>query len=145
MRYDSLALLLGSMALAAAAAVGCDDGGDDDDDSSSSSPSTSTSTSSGGTGHCAADVAATTCSTDCAFDPATIDCTTACANVATACGAGGCTDQCTGMESDPQLCSAACEGTKAMHCSNVVFGCYAQSDDCDTVGNCVNDNMDTNL
>ncbi|MBW2459908.1 MAG: hypothetical protein JRI68_35790 [Deltaproteobacteria bacterium] len=151
-------MLVGSLALTAA--VGCDDSGDDDDDdgaggstSSSSSTSGTTSTSStsssgsssGGTGHCASDVAATMCSGDCAFDPTSIDCTTACANIASVCGAGGCTDQCTGMESDPTLCSAGCEGTKNMHCTNLVFGCYASSDDCNTVGNCVQDNMDTNL
>jgi len=154
MRYDRLAMLVVSMGLAAA--VGCDDSGDDDDDDDGAGGSTSTSTStsttsssgtssSGGTGHCASDIAATMCNNDCAFDPASIDCTTACANIAIVCGDNGCTDQCTGMESDPTLCNAACEGTKNMHCTNLAFGCYASSSDCETVGTCVQDNMEANL
>lgn len=35
---------------------------------------------------------------------------------------------------------AACEGTKAMHCTNVTFGCHALQTACEEVGSCFADN-----
>ena len=92
-------------------------------------------------GRCAPDMAVLSCdAADCAFEVAEIDCATACANIAAVCDANACAEQCTGMESDPTLCGAACEGTKALMCSNVVFGCYATNNSCNDVGNCVEAN-----
>lgn len=77
------------------------------------------------------------CSGDCAFEPpSSIDCASACANVAAVCESG-CAGQCEGITLDPTLCGAACEGTKAQRCTNLVFGCYDNNNTCESVGNCV--------
>ena len=93
-------------------------------------------------GRCSPDMAILTCDAgDCAFDPAEVDCAAACANIAALCANNDCDAQCSGLESDAALCSAACEGTKNLMCSNVVFGCYTSNSSCDDVGSCVDANM----
>ncbi len=93
-------------------------------------------------GRCAPDMAIVTCDAgDCAFDPTEVDCAAACANIAALCANNECDAQCSGLESDATLCSAACEGTKNLMCSNVVFGCYTSNSGCDDVGNCVDANL----
>ncbi len=92
---------------------------------------------SGGEGLCAEDTAIDPCTGQCAYEPPTsINCTTACQNIATVC-ASGCADGCSGLESDPTLCNAACTGTRNLQCTNLVFGCFSENDTCDGVGNCV--------
>ena len=77
-----------------------------------------------------------TCAGECAFEPpSSVDCTSACANVVTVCDSG-CAGQCEGL-GDPASCAAACEGTKAQRCTNLIFGCYDNNNTCDGVGNCV--------
>lgn len=95
-----------------------------------------------GQGRCAPDVAALSCDqTDCAFEITEIDCATACANVAALCADNDCDAQCSGLNQDVALCTAACEGTKNMSCSNVTFGCYTMDGTCDGVGTCVDANL----
>lgn len=78
-----------------------------------------------------------TCSGECAFEPPSdVDCSAACANIAAICNSG-CTDQCTGLNQDQGLCGTACEATKNLRCSNLVFGCYADNNTCNSVGSCV--------
>ncbi|MCR9165766.1 MAG: hypothetical protein ACE37F_07790 [Nannocystaceae bacterium] len=92
-------------------------------------------------GRCAPDMAIVTCDAgDCAFDPAEVDCAAACANIAALCASNECDAQCSGLESDASTCAAACEGTKNLMCSNVVFGCYTSNSGCDDVGACVDVN-----
>ncbi|MBV1862167.1 MAG: hypothetical protein KUG77_27360, partial [Nannocystaceae bacterium] len=79
--------------------------------------------------------------TECAFEPTEVDCAVACANIAAVCAANACDEQCTGVESDATLCGAACEGTKGLNCSNVVFGCYAANNSCEDVGSCAEANI----
>jgi hypothetical protein len=42
-------------------------------------------------------------------------------------------------------CMMGCEGTKGQHCTNLTFGCYAQSGVCIDFGQCVLDNLETGL
>lgn len=133
-------------------------GGDDDDDddgtttASGTATATTTGTGSGtatgtggtgggGSGLCDGTNATQPCAPDCVFDPASIDCTTACANVASICANNDCDAQCTGMEQDPTLCAAGCEGTKTLNCTNLVFGCYATNTTCTDVGTCVDEHL----
>ena len=95
-----------------------------------------------GEGRCSMDMAILTCdAADCAFDPTEVDCAAACSNIASLCASNDCDAQCTGLESDPTLCTAACEGTKNLMCSNVVFGCYTSNSTCTEVGTCVDTNQ----
>lgn len=143
-----LAYLASVALLATSALLGACDGDDSEDDATTMEPSTATPTAptgddSGGAadGRCAPDNAALMCAeTDCAFEVAEVDCAAACANIATLCANNECDAQCNGLESDPTLCGAACEGTKGLSCSNVVFGCYTSNMGCDDVGSCVDAN-----
>ena len=90
---------------------------------------------------CSMENAAKSCDEiDCIFAPTDVDCNLACMNIAAVCDANACDENCTGLESDAMLCMAACEGTKAMSCSNLTFGCYADNVTCDAVGECFNSN-----
>lgn len=152
-----LALLVGTFALVG----GCDDEEPGDSETGAQTDSASASDSadsadsndsneqtasdgdsmSGDAGRCAQDQAILSCDqADCAFEPADIDCAMACANVATLCASNDCDAQCMGMSDDPTLCGAACEASKGLNCSNVVFGCYAMDATCDGVGGCVDAN-----
>ena len=111
-------------------------------DDTTDPPDTTDDSGAAGEGRCAADMAILSCdAAECAFEVAEVDCAAACANIATLCANNSCDAQCTGLESDPALCSAACEGTKGLMCSNVVFGCYTSNSGCDDVGNCVEANL----
>jgi hypothetical protein len=146
MRIALSALLVG-LSIPLALSFGACGGDDDDDDDATTTTGTPTATTTTGTttgtggstggGLCDPAVAATPCGAACAFDPATIDCTTACSNVASICSNNDCDAQCTGMEQDPTTCGAACEGTKTLSCTNLVFGCYATNTTCTDVGTCV--------
>ena len=55
------------------------------------------------------------------------------------CEEPNCSDDCEGYKGNWQLCTVGCEGTKTLSCPNVTFGCYEANDQCEDVGNCVND------
>jgi hypothetical protein len=77
------------------------------------------------------------CSGDCAFEPpADVDCQSACQHIVDVCDSG-CAGDCEAINTDPTLCAAACEETKAQRCVNLIFGCYDENSTCDSVGNCV--------
>ncbi len=145
-----LSCLLLSCALAACDSDDSDTGDDGMNgsggqaDATGSDPTGDTNDDTAGTpaeGRCAPDMAILTCDAgECAFDPAEVDCAAACANIAALCANNDCDAQCSGLESDASLCSAACEGTKNLLCSNVVFGCYTSNSSCDDVGTCVDAN-----
>jgi hypothetical protein len=124
------------MTLVAALAVGC---GDDDDDEGDGDGAGDGDGDNGGDGYCSESGALVMCegTTNCAFDPATIDCAMACANVKALCDSGCSGSFCTGF--DEANCTTACGVTKSQACSNVTFGCYAMSSECDAVGTCIQD------
>jgi hypothetical protein len=77
------------------------------------------------------------CAGECAFEPPSeLDCMNACASIAALCESG-CMGECEGINLDPTLCAAACEGAKGQRCTNLVFGCYDENDTCESVSNCV--------
>ncbi len=132
-----LAIAFGSIL----AITGCGGDGDGEGGSGGSAGAGGSAGSGGsnGGGLCDPDSATNACTGQCAFEPPSdINCTTACQNVAAIC-ADGCADGCSGLESDPALCGAACEGTRNLQCTNLVFGCFSQNDTCDGVGTCVAD------
>ncbi|MBW2526593.1 MAG: hypothetical protein JRI23_20595 [Deltaproteobacteria bacterium] len=145
MRIALSALMIG-LSIPLALSVGACGGDDDDDDDATTTATgtdtnTNTNTGSGGSissgGLCDGTNAAQPCGTNCPFDPATLDCAAACTNVAAICSNNDCDAQCTGMEQDPTTCQAACNGTKTLNCTNLVFGCYATNTTCAGVGTCV--------
>lgn len=132
------------------AVVGCDSDDSEPSDEMTSAGGTTTTdppsttadpTASEGEGRCAMDMAVLTCEQgDCAFEAAEVECAAACANIAAVCASDACGEECTGLESEATLCTAACEGSKNLLCSNVVFGCYATNSTCNDVGTCVETN-----
>jgi len=96
-------------------------------------------------GHCASEVATVDCASDCAFDATAIDCATACTNLAAVCSDAACSVECDPQPADTAVCMMSCEGTKAQHCSNLAWGCYAQSDGCESAGVCFFDNKEAGL
>jgi hypothetical protein len=125
---------------------GCDDAEDDDNGTAGDGDGDGNGDGDGdgdgdAQGECGAAFAGMACDPDCSFDPTGIDCNAACTNVATVCANNECDEQCTGVNQDVAQCTIACEATKGMYCSNVVFGCYAQNDECTAVGTCVNANL----
>ena len=114
-------------------AFGCGNGGGGDDGGDSDAGGDD----GGGGVELCMDNPAEACAGECAFEPpADVNCSNACANIDTVCGSG-CAGQCEGVQPGA-TCIAACEGTKALRCTNLVFGCYATNDTCNSVGNCVN-------
>jgi hypothetical protein len=112
---------------------------------SSMTDTTAADTTTGGEGPCGdPTMAAAPCGADCAFDPTTLDCMAACQNVADQCATTECSasDSCVGQNQDVALCVAACEGSKALTCPNIVLGCWATAGamNCEDVGVCVQDN-----
>ena len=134
-------------------ASACDDDGEDSSDATTDAATTGNDTTAAttmatsdsgeaGTGRCAMDQAVLMCGqTECAFEPTDVDCSAACANIAAVCAANACDEQCSGLESDAALCGVACEASKGLNCSNVVFGCYGSNDSCSDVGTCVQANL----
>ena len=136
------------LCLSTALALGaCDDESDDNSDPTTTAADGGDAPADGGdgapaSGVCAADQAAMMSGTvECVFEPADVDCAAACANIAAVCADNACDENCTGLESDMTLCSAACEGTKGLACSNLTFGCYASNSACNDVGACVDANL----
>lgn len=115
--------------------VGC--GSEDESNDGNSSGSTGGSSQQSSTdGSCAADKAGQPCEGDCSFTAAEVDCATACQNIADKCATAECDSECTGLNQDVATCTAACEGTKSMYCTNETFGCWATESTCEGVGTC---------
>ncbi len=117
------------------------DGGDGDESESESTTTTTTSTT--GDNACNDPMVATMeCGSDCSFDPTTVDCMAACQNIADKCSDSACSasESCVGQNQDVATCAVACEATKGMTCTNIVFGCWdsqGATDNCEDVGVCV--------
>jgi hypothetical protein len=91
-------------------------------------------------GPCAEQIAMTPCFDDCIFDPVAVDCARACANGIALCAAGNCAEAaCDLAPSDVSSCTVACESTKTLTCTNLAFGCFATSDQCGPVEECLSD------
>ena len=142
--------LLVSCMLSTTALVACGDDDDEDEEGSSNGGGNGGGDNgggdngggtAGGAGYCSQSGATAMCdgTTNCAFDPATVDCTAACNNIQALCDSGCAGEDAACEGFDVSACVPGCEGTKALACTNLTFGCYAMSSDCDTVGNSVAD------
>jgi hypothetical protein len=137
----TLLLTLGTALPACDGDSGDGDGGDESSSSTTAANDTGADTGAGPDA-CDESVAAMACDPNCAFDPAAVNCMNACQNIADQCASDACSasDSCVGLNQDVALCATACEASKNLSCTNVVFGCWdsAGANNCEDVGTCVN-------